>query len=104
MAEIVESEHHRGEMDIADQKATFAGFLTVSAWGSALTIMLVALLVVAFAMGAGWFAGVAVWAVIGVAAGVFLSMRAAWWATLVGTTLLMAIGGGIAALVAPLLG
>lgn len=103
MGEVIHGDHHRGEMDISDQKATFSGFLTISVWGTALTIMLVAMLTVAFAMGGGWFAGLAVWAVIGLVAGMIMKMGLYWWATLIGSTVLMALGGGVASLVAPLL-
>lgn len=103
MGETTHGEHHRGEMDISDQKATFSGFMAVTAWGSALTVMLVALLVTAFALGGGWFGGVAVWAALGLAAGLALNLGLYWWAMLIGSTALMAIGGGIAALIAPLI-
>ena len=33
------SDYVRGEMDIADQKSTFDGFIAVSVWGSLLTVI-----------------------------------------------------------------
>ncbi|MBU6406544.1 MAG: aa3-type cytochrome c oxidase subunit IV [Alphaproteobacteria bacterium] len=89
---------HDGGMDIADQKTTFSGFLAATMWGSALIAMAVAGLVVAFALGAGWFAGVAVYAVLGVLAGAVLRLPGAWWASLAAAVLLFLIGGGIVAL------
>lgn len=97
-------DYHRGEMEVGQHKATFAGFLAATAWGSALVVMGVALLVVAFAMGAGWFAGVAVWAIVGAGAGAFLRLGAAWWATLIVSTLAFIVGGGIVALIAAAVG
>lgn len=88
---------HGGGMDIADQKATFSGFMAVTVWGSALIVMTVAALVVAFALGAGWFTGVAVYAVLGVLAGAILRLGAAWWASLAVAVVVFLIGGGIVA-------
>ena len=31
------ADYHRGEMDIAEQKATYLGFLTLAKWGSLAT-------------------------------------------------------------------
>ncbi len=88
---------HNGGMDIADQKATFSGFMAVTVWGSALIVMTVAGLVVAFALGAGWFSGVAVYAVLGGLAGLILRLGGAWWASLAVTVAVFLVGGGIVA-------
>jgi hypothetical protein len=85
-----------GEMDIDAQKGMFSGFLKVVEWSSVLLAMLLGLLVFAFAMGFGWFAGLAVWVVIGVAAGFLMNLGMAWWLTVIGSTVLFAIGGAIA--------
>jgi hypothetical protein len=85
----------QGGMDIADQKSTFSGFMAVTVWSSALIAMSVAGLVVAFAMGAGWFAGVGVYAVMGAAIGLLMRMGGVWWACLVGSVILYVIGGGV---------
>lgn len=88
---------HNGGMDIADQKATFSGFMTVTIWGSSLITMSVAGLVAAFALGGGWFTGVAVYAVLGVLAGLVFRKGGAWWASLAATVVVFLIGGGIVA-------
>jgi hypothetical protein len=93
MAEAAHAAPPRGEMNIQDQKDTFHHFLVFCLWGTLLTIMLVALLTVAFAMGFGWFAGLAAWAVIGVAVGLFVKMSGSWWVLLVGSTILLGAGG-----------
>jgi hypothetical protein len=89
----------RGKMDITDQRQTFSGFMTVTVWGSALTAMSVAMFTVAFAINAGWFAGVAVFLVLGVGIGLAMRMSAAWWAFVIGSTIALLIGGGIVAAV-----
>jgi hypothetical protein len=93
----------QGGMDIADQKATFSGFLATSLWGSTLIAQTVALSTLAFAINDGWWAGLAAWVAIGVAVGLFFRMSGAWWATLIASTIILGVGGvvvtGVAALV-----
>ena len=90
-----------GHMDVHEQKGTFDHFVMFALWGTLLVVMTVALLTVAFAMGAGWFAGLAAFFVIGAGAGLGVRMGAAWWATLIVTTVLLGIGGAIVSLVMP---
>lgn len=90
-----------GHMDIHEQKDTFSHFLTAALWGTLHLVMAVALLTVAFALGFGWFAGLAAFFVIGAGAGLGMRMGAAWWAALIVQTVLLGIGGLIITLVAP---
>lgn len=83
----------RGGMDIHDQKSTFHHFLNISLWGTLVIIMSVALLTVAFAMGFGWMAGLGAYAAIGVIAGFALGMRGSWWALVIGSTIVLGLGG-----------
>lgn len=84
-----------GEMDLAAHRAMFSGFLKVTEWGCVFLAMLLALVVLAFAVGLGWWTGLIAWAVVGVAAGLFLNMGGAWWAVLGLSTVLLAVGGAI---------
>jgi hypothetical protein len=93
-----DTDHTHGKMEIADQSATFSGFLKLTEWGCVLLIMLLGLLVVAFAMGAGWLPGVAVWAVLGGVLGIIMRMGAGWFALVGVSTVLFGIGGLIALL------
>lgn len=83
----------RGDMDIQDQKETFSGFLISSIWGSTLVIQTVALLTLAFAIGAGWWAGWVAVVAIGLGAGFFFRLTSVYWAVQVGLWVLLAIGG-----------
>ncbi|HYD88929.1 MAG TPA: aa3-type cytochrome c oxidase subunit IV [Vitreimonas sp.] len=83
----------RGHMDIHDQKETFHGFLMASVWCGALVIQFVALLTLAFAIGAGWWAGWIALVAIGAAAGFFFRLSSVYWAVQVGVWVLLAIGG-----------
>lgn len=82
-----------GNMDISDQKATFHGFLMASVWGSGLIAQAVALLTLAFAIGAGWWAGFVAFAVIGVAVGFGFRLSGVYWAVQVALWVLMVLGG-----------
>lgn len=83
----------RGTMDIQDQKDTFHGFLMASIWGGGLVIQSVALLTLAFAIGAGWWAGWAAFVAIGLALGFFFRMSSVYWAVQVALWVLMVLGG-----------
>ncbi len=86
----------------ADFKAhadTYRGFLGVVAWGCLLIAIAVTLLVVAFAMGFGWFAGLGAGLAVGVAAGLFMGMKARYWVVLGGLAVLLGLGGAIVSLV-----
>jgi len=89
-----------GDMDIKDQKDTFHGFMVATIWGCGWIAMSVALMVVAFAMNLGWWPGMAAFLVIGVGVGLIFQMSSTWWAVLVGTTILLVIGGAIVPLIA----
>jgi type IV secretory pathway VirB6-like protein len=82
-----------GNMDISDQKATFHGFLMASVWGCGLTAQLVGLLTLAFAIGAGWWAGFVALVLIGVAIGTTFKLSGVYWAVQVALWVLLAIGG-----------
>jgi hypothetical protein len=64
-------EYHRGEMEIAEQTATFHGFIGMVKWGSLATAAFVLFLVMMFCAHAGFMQS-ALTAIVLVAAGVFL--------------------------------
>ena len=49
------ADYHRGEMDIAEQKATFQGFITLSKWGSLVIAVGVLFFAMLFCTEAGLF-------------------------------------------------
>lgn len=86
----------------ADFKAhfdTYHGFLGVVAWGCLLIAFAVTLLVVAFAMGFGWFAGLGAGLAVAGAAGLFMGMKTRYWAVLATLAVLLGLGGLVIALV-----
>ncbi len=83
----------RGDMDIQDQKDTFHGFLLSSVWGGTLVIQAVALLTLAFAIGAGWWAGWVALVVIGLVAGFMFRLSSVYWAVQVALWVLLGLGG-----------
>ena len=82
-----------GNMDISDQKATFHGFLMASVWGGGLIVQTVGLLTLAFAIGAGWWAGFVVFVLVGVAFGASFKLSGVYWAVQVALWVLLALGG-----------
>ncbi|HWA00944.1 MAG TPA: aa3-type cytochrome c oxidase subunit IV [Caulobacterales bacterium] len=83
----------QGGMDIRDQKETFSGFVVAGLWTSTHVAQAVALLVLAFAIGAGWWPGVAAVIAIGVGVGLFFRMSGAWWAVQIAQAVLLILGG-----------
>lgn len=51
------SDYHRGEMDIAEQQATFQLVMFMTKWGSLYTAALLLLLTMWFCTGAGFMGG-----------------------------------------------
>jgi hypothetical protein len=84
-----------GHMDIQDQKETFHGFLMATVWTCGHIAQLVALLTLAFAIGAGWWAGLAAFVVIGIAIGLVFKLSGVYWAAQVAQWVLLGLGGMI---------
>jgi hypothetical protein len=84
-----------GGMDITDQKETFHGFLAASVWTSGLIAQAVALLTLAFAIGAGWWAGFGALVVLGILVGLVFRMSGVYWAVQVVVWALLGLGGMI---------
>lgn len=94
----------RGEMDIHDQRDTFHGFLIASIWGCGLIAQSVALLTLAFAIGAGWWPGLFASVAIGVAVGLFFRMSGVYWAVQIALLVILGVGGLIVPALAGLMG
>jgi hypothetical protein len=87
----------RGGMEIQDQRSTFDGFISATVWTCTLIAQWVALLTLAFAIGAGWWAGLGAYVGLGVAAGLIFRMPALYWAVQVASWVLLGLGGMIVA-------
>ena len=101
-ADDAHGDYARGHMDIQEQKGTFDGFIEATVWGCAHIAQYVALFTLAFAIGAGWWAGMAAFLVIGIGAGVLFKQGGGWWAFLIAQVVLLGIGGLIVPLIAGL--
>lgn len=93
-----------GQMEIQDQKDTFHGFLAASLWSGGLIAQLVALLTLSFAIGAGWWAGLAAYVAIGVVIGVVFRMSGVYWAAQIVQWVLLGLGGMIVPALAGMMG
>jgi len=93
-----------GGMDIQDQRETFHGFLSTTVWTSTLIAQGIALAVLAFAIGMGWWSGFVVFALIGVVAGLVFRMSGVFWAVQVALWVLLVIGGLVVPALAGMMG
>jgi hypothetical protein len=94
----------QGGMDIADQRETFHGFLTGALWVGSHIAQWVMLLVLAFAIGDGWWMGWLAFVVIGIGVGIGFRMSGAYWAAQVAQWVLLGIGGLIVPIFAHMAG
>jgi hypothetical protein len=88
-----------GTMEIADQAGTYKGFLVWATWGSLLCALGVLFLSLVFAAGQPWLGSLFGVAALGVIAGMAMKLGGAWFATVIGLTVLSLISGGIATVV-----
>lgn len=95
-------DYQRGEMDVTEQSRTFSGFMVVTVWSSALTVLSVLALTLIFAVNTPWIVALGVTAALGVLAGYYLKLGGGWYATVFGLTVLSAIIGGVVSLLAAL--
>jgi len=92
MAQASAHDQH-GTMDIRDQKETFHGFLIATVWTCGLLAQMVALLTLGFAIGAGFWAGFAVYVMIGIGVGMLFRLSGVYWAVQILTWVLLGVGG-----------
>ena len=90
------TDYVRGEMDIADHKSTFNGFISVSVWSSLIIGLTILYLTLVFAVGLDWMASLIGCAVIGVILGLVMKMKTAWYVTVGGMFVFGLICGGFA--------
>lgn len=83
----------RGDMDIQEQRGTFHSFLMSSVWVGGLVAQILALLTLAFAIGAGWWAGWFAFVAIGVGIGLAFRLTGVYWAVQIALWVLLAFGG-----------
>jgi hypothetical protein len=80
-------------MDIQDQRETFHSFLMATVWTCGLIAQSVALLTLAFAIGAGWWPGFVAFVLIGLAVGLTFKLSGVYWAVQVAFWVLLGLGG-----------
>jgi Bacterial aa3 type cytochrome c oxidase subunit IV len=88
-----------GAMDITDQADTYKGFMVWAQWGSLLVAMSVLFLTLVFGMGLPWMACLFGAAALGVIAGLVMNMGAAWYVTVIVSTIASLVVGGIVTLI-----
>lgn len=93
-------DYQHGEMNIETQKTLFSGFLTATAWSSLILILAIGYATFTLTMGVNWAVSLAVFAVVGIVAGLLMNLGGAWVATVIGLAvvavfiqLLVTLGG-----------
>jgi hypothetical protein len=82
-------------MDMPAHRAMFSGFIRATEYFCVSLAMLLGLIVLAFAIGLGWWTGLIAWFVIGLAAGLLMGLGGGWWLWLGLSTVLLAVGGAV---------
>jgi hypothetical protein len=104
MAQAAGEQGAASGMDITDQRQTFSGFLHTVVWCCGLIAQAVMLFTLALAIGAGWWAGVLAFAVIGFVVGLVFRLGGAYWATQIALLVLLVIGGAVVPMIAGMMG
>jgi len=98
------SDYTRGEMEISDQSNTFSGFIQTTIWSCGYIGIGVLLMTLIFAVGMNWMVALGISFALGILTGLALGMKTAWYATLIGMTVLMGIVGLVGGLFASMMG
>ena len=77
------SDYTHGEMEIAEQKRTWEGFITGTLWGSFIIILLVAYSTLTVALGMNWAVALGLCVGLGIVGGILMDMGSAWIASVV---------------------
>ncbi len=88
-----DSDYHHGDMNVAEQKRTFSGFVTVTVFASAITAMVVFYLTLVFAAHQNWFVSLVGVGVMGVLIGLGLRLKGGWYASVIGLGAVAFISG-----------
>lgn len=97
-------DYERGDMDIAEQRRTFSGFMSATVWSSAWLVMTLLGATLIFAVGVSWPIAIAIAAVVGLIIGFFLNLGAGWIATVVATVIVAGLVGVVHGVVSALTG
>ena len=89
------ADYTRGEMNIASQKSTFDGFMSVTLWSSLLLVVTLFYLTLVFAVGTDWMASLIGVGILGIVLGLLTSMKTSWYVTVGGLFVFALICGGV---------
>ena len=87
------SDYVKGEMDVAEQSATFSFFINAIVHSSAAIIVTLLFATLAYAVGMSWLTALGIAFAVGIVMGVGLKMSGAWYAFLIILAFLTAVSG-----------
>ncbi|MCG8443611.1 MAG: aa3-type cytochrome c oxidase subunit IV [Caulobacterales bacterium] len=83
------------EAEFQEHARTFAGFVGVTIWSTAITSIAILFFTLVFAVGTPWPGALVISVGAGVLTGVILSRSGAWYGAMIGLFALGMIGGGV---------
>lgn len=88
---MADTNYQRGEMDINAHETVFGGFMNYSIYGGAAIIVILLFPILIFGVGMAWLTSLVISVALGIAIGIGLKFRGAWYAALIGTALFLAV-------------
>ncbi|NNE57665.1 MAG: aa3-type cytochrome c oxidase subunit IV [Hellea sp.] len=77
------SNYTKGEMEIAEQKETFSGFMGMTIYGGGVIALgLIFAILTVGGVGLSWFPALIITVVLGILMGILLKLNAAWYAAI----------------------
>lgn len=78
------SEYTHGTMPVSAQEGTFKGFMAVTMYGGAFTVVSLLFPTLVFGANLGWLPALITSLVVGIVIGMALKLKGAWYASIIG--------------------
>ncbi|WP_026942769.1 aa3-type cytochrome c oxidase subunit IV [Hellea balneolensis] len=91
------SDYERGTMAVDGHKKTFGGFMGTTVYGGAALALIVIFPTLIFGVNMGWPAALVTTLILGVILGIGFKLNGRWYASLIGSAVLLAISSAIIA-------
>lgn len=85
------SDYTRGEMPVDGHRGTFTGFMAGTKYGGAFLIVILLFPTLVFGTSISWFPALIATLIVGIVIGAALKLKGAWYAALIGLTVVTAL-------------
>ncbi len=89
------SDYIQGSMPVEAQSRTFSGFMNLTVYGSCLIVFLLLYPTLVFSTALTWLPSLVIAAVVGILLGVVFKLKGAWFATIIGLSILLAVAAPV---------